>query len=88
LPTAPKRPIRVHDDERHPQPRRHALAERGMQVGVGRVQDCPVLGVKFVVLSHNTIRGAAGGAVLNAELLMAQGRLTARADRRQAVAAG
>jgi aspartate-semialdehyde dehydrogenase len=59
-----------------------------MQVGVGRIQDCPVLGVKFVVLSHNTIRGAAGGAVLNAELLMAQGRLQARTERRQAVAAG
>ena len=59
-----------------------------MQVGVGRIQDCPVLGVKFVVLSHNTIRGAAGGAVLNAELLVAQGRLTARSERQQAVAAG
>jgi aspartate-semialdehyde dehydrogenase len=87
LPTAPARPIRVHDDERHPQPRRHSLAEGGMQAGVGRVQDCPVLGVKFVVLSHNTIRGAAGGAILNAELLIAQGRLGRRSERNAAVAA-
>jgi aspartate-semialdehyde dehydrogenase len=83
LPTAPRRPLRVFKDERYPQPRRHARAERGMQVSVGRVQACPAIardgfGVKFVVLSHNTIRGAAGGAVLNAELLHAQGRLVAR----------
>jgi aspartate-semialdehyde dehydrogenase len=87
LPTAPALPIRVHDDERYPQPRRHALAGGGMQVGVGRVQDCPVLGVKFVVLSHNTVRGAAGGAILNAELLVAQGRLGRRSERNAAVAA-
>ncbi|MEP0548187.1 MAG: aspartate-semialdehyde dehydrogenase [Rhodothermales bacterium] len=72
---APDRPIRVFDDERFPQPRRHVEAERGMQVGVGRVRACPVLGVKFVVLSHNTVRGAAGGAILNAELLLSEGRL-------------
>ncbi len=82
LPTAPEQPLRVHDDERHPQPRRHALAGGGMQVGVGRIRPCPAIapggfGVKFVVLSHNTIRGAAGGAILNAELLLAQGRLNA-----------
>ncbi|HLA64347.1 MAG TPA: aspartate-semialdehyde dehydrogenase [Rhodothermales bacterium] len=88
LPTAPKQTIRVHNDERHPQPRRHADAERGMQVGVGRVQDCPVLGVKFVVLSHNTARGAAGGAILNAELLASNGRFDAvLAGRREAVQA-
>jgi len=81
LPTAPARPVRVHDDERHPQPRRHAMAGGGMEVGVGRIQECPVLGVKFVVLSHNTIRGAAGGAILNAELLVAQGRLMRRGER-------
>ena len=72
---APKQPIRVFSDERFPQPRRHVGAERGMQVGVGRVRACPVLGFKFVVLSHNTVRGAAGGAILNAELLLAEGRL-------------
>src|SRR5690606_23037497 len=89
LPTAPARPLRVFDDPRYPQPRRHARAGGGMQVSVGKVQPCPAiardgLGVKFVVLSHNTIRGAAGGAVLNAELLQAQGHLAAR----DAVAAG
>jgi aspartate-semialdehyde dehydrogenase len=82
LPSAPDRPIRVFDDERFPQPRRHANAAGGMQVSVGRVRACPVIGpegrgFKFVVLSHNTIRGAAGGAILNAELLLAQGRLAA-----------
>lgn len=78
LPTAPERPLRVFTDERFPQPRRHASAGGGMQVSIGRVRACEVLGVKFVVLSHNTIRGAAGGAILNAELLRAQGRLVGR----------
>jgi aspartate-semialdehyde dehydrogenase len=83
LPTAPEPPIRVFTDERFPQPRRHANAGGGMQVSVGRVRACPVIGpegvgFKFVVLSHNTIRGAAGGAILNAELLHAQGRLVPR----------
>jgi len=85
LPTAPAQPLRIYDDPRYPQPRRHAFAGGGMQVGVGRLQACPVLGLKFVVLSHNTIRGAAGGAILNAELLHAQGRLQSR---EAAVAAG
>ncbi len=80
LPTAPEFPIRVFEDERFPQPRRHAMAGGGMQVSVGKVRECPVLGVKFVVLSHNTIRGAAGGAILNAELLNAQGRLARRTE--------
>ncbi len=79
LPTAPARPVRVFEDERFPQPRRHVEAEGGMQVSVGRVRACALLDVKFVVLSHNTIRGAAGGAILNAELLQAQGRLMPRA---------
>ncbi len=78
LPTAPEHPVRVFDDPRYPQPRRHARAGGGMQVSVGKVQPCPVLGLKFVVLSHNTIRGAAGGAILNAELLYAQGLLAER----------
>ena len=91
LPTAPRRPLRIFSDERFPQPRRHARAGGGMQVSVGKVQACPAIardghGVKFVVLSHNTIRGAAGGAVLNAELLQAQGYLKARAESGQAAA--
>lgn len=84
LPTAPARPLRVLEAEDAPQPRRHARAGGGMQVSVGRVQACRAiapegLGVKFVALAHNTIRGAAGGALLNAELLHAQGRLRVRA---------
>ena len=75
LPTAPAHPLVVTDDPTAPQPRTHVNAGGGMTVTVGRVQDCPVLGVKFVVLSHNTVRGAAGGAILNAELLHAQGRI-------------
>ena len=83
LPTAPERPLVVHDDPRFPQPRRHASLGGGMTVSVGRVQPCPAMapdgrGVKFVVLSHNTVRGAAGGAILNAEMLHAQGRLPRR----------
>ena len=79
LPTAPARPLAVFDDDASPQPRTHVNLGGGMTVSVGRVQGCPVLGVKFVVLSHNTVRGAAGGAVLNAELLAHRGRLSARA---------
>ena len=50
-------------------------AEKGMAVTVGRIRPCPVLDMKFVVLSHNTVRGAAGTAILNAELLRTQGYL-------------
>jgi aspartate-semialdehyde dehydrogenase len=65
----------VTDEPTAPQPRTHVHLGDGMTVTVGRIQDCPVLGVKFVVLSHNTVRGAAGGAILNAELLHAEGRI-------------
>lgn len=75
LSSAPTHPIVVFEDERYPQPRRHAGLGGGMQVSVGRVQRCAVMGLKFVVLSHNTVRGAAGGAILNAELLAARGLL-------------
>ena len=79
LPTAPEHPVHVFDDPRFPQPRRHANLGGGMTVSVGRIQACPVLGVKMVVLSHNTVRGAAGGAILNAELLVARGLIAAPA---------
>ena len=55
-----------------PQPRLDRDAGRGMAVSVGRVRSCDVLDIKFVVLGHNTIRGAAGASVLNAELMVAQ----------------
>ena len=75
LPSAPARFLHVFDEDDYPQPRRHADLGGGMTVSVGRIRPCEVLDVKFVALSHNTIRGAAGGAVLNAELLVRQGYL-------------
>ena len=75
LPTAPARPVHWLPELDRPQPRRDAMREGGMAASVGRVRECPVLDYKFVVLAHNTIRGAAGAAVLNAELLHAQGLL-------------
>ena len=78
LPTAPASFLHVFDDPRFPQPRRHSELGNGMTISVGRIRPCEVLDVKFVVLSHNTLRGAAGGAVLNAELLVHQGYLTPR----------
>jgi aspartate-semialdehyde dehydrogenase len=58
-----------------PQPRRDVERENGMAVFVGRLRKCPVLDYKFVAMGHNTVRGAAGAAVLNAELMKAQGLL-------------
>ena len=72
LPSRPERFLKVYDDDRFPQPRRHVETGRGMTVSIGRVRPCEVLDVKFVVLVHNTVRGAAGGAILNAELLVKQ----------------
>jgi aspartate-semialdehyde dehydrogenase len=69
LPSAPERPVVYLDEEDRPQPRRDAERGGGMVVFVGRLRPCPILGFKFVVLGHNTLRGAAGAAVLNAELL-------------------
>lgn len=80
LPTSPDRFIQVFDDPRYPQSRRHAELGGGMTVSIGRVRPCEVMDVKFVVLVHNTIRGAAGGAVLNAELLVKQGLLKHREE--------
>ena len=73
LPFAPANPIQVHDDERYPQPRLHADSENGMQTAVGRVRNANVLDVTYVAMAHNTVRGAAGGAILNAELLVKKG---------------
>ena len=84
LPSAPERFLHVFEEERFPQPRRHAGLGGGMTTSVGRVRECPVLDVKMVVLSHNTVRGAAGGAILNAELLAEEGRLQPRTERASA----
>jgi aspartate-semialdehyde dehydrogenase len=70
LPTAPKKPIYYFNDPRYPQPRLHRDLENGMAVSAGRLNKCPIFDYKFVVLSHNTMRGAAGGALLCAELLI------------------
>ncbi len=75
LPSAPPKPVLYLHEENRPQPRRDAGRGNGMTVTVGRLRTCPVLDYKFVCLAHNTIRGAAGAAVLNAELMHAQGLL-------------
>ena len=78
LPSAPERFIEVFEDERYPQPRRHVGLGKGMTVSVGRIRSCEIFDIKCVVLSHNTVRGAAGGAILNAELLVKQGLLKSK----------
>jgi aspartate-semialdehyde dehydrogenase len=75
LPSAPWSPVQYMVEPDRPQPRRDAERERGMACFVGRLRPCPVLDWKFVCLTHNTIRGAAGAAVLNAELMYAEGAL-------------
>jgi len=78
LPTEPAQLLQVFDAPHQPQPRRHAAHGNGMTVSIGRIRECEVLDVKFVALVHNTVRGAAGGAVLNAELLVKKGYLKPR----------
>jgi len=73
LPSAPPRPIVYLREENRPQPALDANRDGGMVVSVGRLRRCPVLDYKFVALGHNTIRGAAGAAVLNAELMHRDG---------------
>ena len=75
LPMAPKSPVVYLEDEKHPQPKLHRYLEGGMAVSVGRLRECPLFDWKFIVLSHNTIRGAAGCAILNAELMFKKGFL-------------
>jgi len=75
LPSAPPRPVIYMEEANRPQPRKDAERERGMAAFVGRLRPCPVLDYKFVALGHNTVRGAAGAAVLNAELMHSEGML-------------
>jgi len=75
LPTALKNPVVVLDEENRPQPRRDVNAGNGMAAAVGRIRECPLLDVKLTLLSHNLLRGAAGAALLNAELLAVRGFL-------------
>lgn len=75
LPSAPARPLLLHDAPDRPQPRLDAESEGGMAVHLGRLRPCPIFGLKFAALGSNTERGAAGGALLNAELAVAKGLL-------------
>jgi aspartate-semialdehyde dehydrogenase len=75
LPSRPEHTLAVTCDADRPQPRRDVNAGKGMTVTVGRVREDPILDLRMVALGHNTIRGAAGGSVLNAELLAVTGRL-------------
>ncbi|MFW5990732.1 MAG: aspartate-semialdehyde dehydrogenase [Candidatus Nanoarchaeia archaeon] len=72
LPSAPKKPIHYIEDEERPQPRLDKNTEKGMSVVVGRLKEDKILDFRFHLLGHNTIRGAAGGSILNAELLFAK----------------
>lgn len=76
LPSAPPCPVIYMEEQDRPQPRRDVERENGMAVFVGRLRKCPVLDYKFIALGHNTVRGAAGAAVLNAELLKSEGWLS------------
>ena len=80
LPTALRHPGVVIDEENRPQPRRDVDAGAGMAAVVGRIRECPVHDVKLTLLSHNLVRGAAGAALLNAELLAARGFLKDRSS--------
>jgi aspartate-semialdehyde dehydrogenase len=75
LPTAPEQPVEWIAAEDRPQPRLDKNRGHGMAASVGRLRPCGLLDWKFTVLSHNTIRGAAGAAIVNAELLLSLGKL-------------
>ncbi len=75
LPSAPEHPVEFDAAVDRPQPRLDRMRGHGMAATVGRLRECPLLDWKFVVLSHNTIRGAAGAALLNAEVLARMGKL-------------
>jgi len=75
LPSAPPNPLIYMEANDRPQPRRDVNRENGMAVFVGRLRHCPVLDYKFMAMGHNTVRGAAGAAVLNAELMYTEGLL-------------
>ncbi|MDR0472072.1 MAG: aspartate-semialdehyde dehydrogenase [Treponema sp.] len=73
LPTAPLRPIIIREENDRPQPRKDRDADKAMAITIGRIRPCNVFDLRFTGLSHNTVRGAAGGGVLNAELLKYKG---------------
>ena len=75
LPSAPARALIYRPEHDRPQTLRDRDAGNGMSVTIGRLRHCPLLSHKFVLLGHNTIRGAAGGSILNAELFVSKGLL-------------
>ncbi len=80
LPFAPQRPILVLDEPDRPQPALDVYKEKAMATLVGRLRPCPVLDFKMTILGHNTVRGAAGASILNAELARARGLLAPRRE--------
>jgi len=75
LPSAPERPLVVMEAQDRPQPRFDVNHSKGMATLIGRIRECSVLDFKFTILGHNTVRGAAGASILNAEFLKAEGLL-------------
>jgi aspartate-semialdehyde dehydrogenase len=73
LPSAPASPLVLFEDQTRPQPARDVWLNKGMSTLIGRVRECSVFDVKMVILGHNTIRGAAGAAILNAETVLKKG---------------
>jgi aspartate-semialdehyde dehydrogenase len=73
FPMAPERPIIYREEPDRPQPRKDRDADKAMAVVIGRLRPCNVFDIRFTALSHNTVRGAAGGGILNAELLKHKG---------------
>ena len=76
LPNAPEQFLTYFEENDRPQTKLDRNIEKGMGIAIGRLREDSLFDYKFVCLSHNTLRGAAGGAVLTAELLMAEGYLT------------
>lgn len=73
LPTAPVKPIYYFEEQKYPQPKIHRNIDKGMAVSIGRLRKDPIFDFKFTLLSHNTVRGAAGGAILCAEIMITKG---------------
>ena len=73
LPSAPAEVIVLRDEDDRPQPKKDRITNAGMSISVGRVRPCPILDYRMLTVSHNTLRGAASGSILNAELLVAKG---------------
>ena len=76
LPSSPPKPLQYLSQIDRPQIRRDRNAGNGMMASIGRLRECPILGYKFATLTHNTIRGAAGCSILNAELLAVKGYIS------------